>query len=141
LKEEGLMTQTTRRKALTAHQILKGGVLRELEIPEWGEDGDPGVVYLAEPRAGEMLEFAAKQEQLGEEMSPEKTEHLIALIAQCIVDEKGKRIFSEDTAMQLQNVSISVFNRMANAITKMAEGVAAEGNASSEAETTASPID
>ena len=135
------MTQTTRRKALTAHQILKGGVLRELEIPEWGDGDEPGVVYLAEPKAGEMLEFAAKQEELGEEMSPEKTEQLMGLIARCIVDEKGKRIFTEDTAMQLQNVSISVFNRLAGAITKLAEGVTAEGNASSEAATTASPTD
>lgn len=135
--------KNVKKKALTAAQILSGGddAIRELEVPEWSQGDEVGVVYLADPKAGDVLEFAAKQELKKNDplADVDTTADLCTLIAKCIVDEKGERIFDESTAMDLKNASIRLFNRFASAVTELAEEAAAEGNESSEATDSASP--
>lgn len=134
-----------RKKALTAAQILSGGddSLQELEVPEWAQGEEVGVVYLAEPKAGDVLEFAAKQELKNDDKTSDvdMSEELVRLISKCVVDETGARIFDEEKAMELRNVSISVFNRFAGAVTAMADKATQGGNESSGVDGSASPTD
>lgn len=114
---------------LSKEDILGGGddPFTPLEIPELKKNGQAGIVHLRALPAGDMLAFAATP-------SESQNDALFTLIAKAVVNPDGTPIFNDSTDVDsLKSVSISVFNRLAQAILKMANastGVATEGEAS-----------
>lgn len=125
-------------RALSVDELLAGERVEELAVPELPKDGKPGIVYLRPPSAAAVLEFVEKAE------TPERHPALLRLMARSLVTPEGKPMFTEKNIDRIGEVSIGAFNRIATAVTAMAEaasGKAEEGNASSEAEDSASPTD
>jgi hypothetical protein len=111
---------------LTAEDIFSGGddPFVEVEIPELTKKGKPGIVYLRQLPAGDVLDFVAQSDE-------DKNEALLGLLAKAVVTADGSPLFTEEQARNLRSISIGVFNRLTREITAMAslgpEG--AEGNA------------
>ena len=111
-------------KALTAADLLRGGdnPYRKVEIPELTKDGDTGHVYVKDLPAGDVLVFTEMPE------GPERNEGMMFLIAKALVDEDGNPLFtSEEEVREIKNVSMNVFNRLAQEVTGV-RAEATEGN-------------
>lgn len=102
---------------LSAMDIFTGGDIpfKPLEIPELTKDGKVGMVYLKAPSAGDVLDFAAKSADTNTE-----TQHdaLIRMIAQCVVDQDGKRLFQDET--RVREIPFSIFSRLMAAVNDLA---------------------
>ena len=107
-------TGYNKKNLLNAARFLGGGDLTPLEIPEIeGEDGKPSVVLLKRPSAGRILSINATSEQAREDL-------LFKLIAECVVDEGGKRLFTETQEAELREIPATVFGRLTNALMDLA---------------------
>lgn len=121
-----------KRNLLNAARFLGGGDLTAIEIPEMlGEDGKPSVALLKRPSAGRVLSIRNAPETGGE-----REHFLFKLIAECVVDEDGKRIIPVDQEAQLPElISAVVWTRLANALMDLANAASLDagtaGNAPS----------
>jgi hypothetical protein len=113
------MTDTSKKQdnLLSVEDIFRGGddSLERLEIDELQKGGRPGVVYLRPLPAGEVLDFADKSEGEG------KNQALLEMIAKAVVHPDGSPMFGEEDTKRLREISIGAFNRLAKAVTKMAD--------------------
>lgn len=111
------MTKDEQSRLLTAEDILRGGEapLERLEIPELQKGGRPGVVHLRPLPAGAVLEFAQHEEGAARNAA------MLELIAHAVVTPEGKPLFTREQAAGLRELSIQAFNRLARAVTAMAQ--------------------
>jgi hypothetical protein len=79
---------------LTREQILAASDLRTepVPVPEWG--GEVLVAVLPGAERWDFDVWVTKQK-------PESTEHVVRLLALCLVDEQGARLFTEDDVKAL----------------------------------------
>lgn len=120
---------------LNRQQILRARDIRtqDVNVPEWG--GDVRVRgATAEEWDGYTQSLYTSKVIDGETVQQDNYANAKALlIVQCVVDEKGERIFTDDEAAALARKSASASKRIFDAIkelsgqTKQARGIA-EGN-------------
>ena len=118
---------------LTAEDFFSGGdePLNRLEIPELRKGGRPGVVFLKQLTAGELMEFKTAPADSQDEAN-------LKLVAGAVCDASGKQIFSSEA--DLKKLPMKAVNRIAKAVmddfTSKSDAV---GNESSGATGTDSP--
>lgn len=132
---------------LSAEDIFLGGddPFREVVLPEISKNGRPGVVYMRQLTAREVLRFSeATDQDVREKMQYE-------LIAKSMVTKDGVRIIADDQAHRLESMPSGAFMRLFNVTmslmgieigadaTLKLKGTTPEGNASGEAVPDASP--
>ncbi len=98
---------------LSREDIFKGGDIpfTPVEIPELDKDGRPGVVYLKQPAAGDVLDFA------GLEDGDERNDGILDMVRKVTVDSNGKQIFNANDEME--KLPLGVFTRISNAVLKL----------------------
>lgn len=94
-------------RTLSAADILKVVPPSILEIPELG-----GHVCVQQLPARDVIEFTRRTKE-------DRDDAMTQLIAACVVDDNGARIFNALEAADLLNTSIVVFNRLASAAVNM----------------------
>lgn len=133
------MTESTKKPEaiqLTAEDILRGGdSLERLELPELTKDGRPGVVFLRQLGAGDVIAFMDHAE------GAPRNRAILALMAKAVVTEQGEPVFADVDDDALGSMPMGVFNKLAGAVTAMANLGGEEGNELSEVNGDASPTD
>ena len=138
---------------LTADDLIRGGDQPSipLEIPEISQDGVPGIVYILRVSAGVVLDFADAIQ--ADDTS--KNAAVIEMISKVVVDKNGTLLFGgEEGIERIRRVPVQIFNRLAEAVTNMADtspdsdndndnedGDGSEGNESSGESGSALPTD
>lgn len=101
--------------ALSRDNILKhAGTLptKTIHVPAWvDEDGDDTVTV----RGMTVREFEVNQARLGEGTG----EATAALVARCVVDENGGRIFRDEDVKQIAELGFGEVNRIGQAISEL----------------------
>lgn len=101
--------------ALNADAILKHtGALetKPVHVPAWRDDtGDDTVIV----RGMTVREFEVNQATLG---SKEGTA-TAALVARCVVDENGRRVFTDDQVNQIAELGFRQINKIGQAISEL----------------------
>ncbi len=88
-----------------------------VEVPEWG-----GTVHVR------RLSYAELQEIGLEEGSRPSAEQVVRLVASCLADPRGERLFSDEDAPQLARADVGAFTRV------LLEALRVNGLASAELE-------
>jgi len=110
--------------SLSRESILGLSRPREIvDVPEWG-----GRVVITAMSLADRLDYERWAGQLGED----STDHIPGLLAFTMVDDEGRRLFTQDDIKALQNQSAAVIlrlNRIALQLNKLgdAEVSAAKG--------------
>jgi len=105
---------------LTKEQILTAQDLeyRDEKIPEWpDENGKPGIVRVWEITAEDKDAFEESisiLKQVGKKMKAEinRQNYRAKLVARCLGDENGNRLFSEKEVIRLGRKSAKVIDRL-----------------------------
>lgn len=93
-------------KTLTAADLLRGGGLRPIFIPQLG-----GQVYIKPLTAGAVLDYVAHD-------GKERLKAQINLVADALCDERGNLLFSREEALKLNQTRMDVFRLIAQEVTK-----------------------
>lgn len=96
---------------LTKDQILAADDLRteKVAVPEWGGD-----VYIRQMSGREQDKFEA--ECRGKNGGPNLINMRARMVAACLVDSEGKKLFTDEDVIKLSNKSGSVLNRLIDKI-------------------------
>lgn len=108
--------------ALSREQVIRAIEARgretvPVEVPEWG-----GTVFVR------RLSYAELQEIGLEEGARPSAEQVVRLVAACLADEQGQRLFSDEEAPQLARADVGAFTRV------LLEALRVNGLASAELE-------
>lgn len=100
------------KKALTKKAILDSEdlPLREVDVPEWG-----GVVYLRGMTGEERAAYedeTVKLDHRGQMREFDVRRFRISMVARCLVDEKGDRIFTDKEMAALNKKSGVIIDRL-----------------------------
>jgi hypothetical protein len=98
-------------KALSAAELLRGGEVEVIEIKN-----PPGVIYLRQPSAKMVMDFAALEKS-------QQTGKLFELMEQIVTDEAGDLLFSGENAGKLNDAPMGVFAAVAVRFNEMAAGL------------------
>ena len=98
---------------LTREQILESLDLpmRDVEVPEWG-----GTVRVATLSAFDRIEWEQQTFPNGE---VDSKRYATALVARCVVDENGTRLFTDDDIEALGRKSLRALNRVRDVATRL----------------------
>lgn len=87
----------------------------EVEVPEWD-----GTVIVRGLTGRERDEFeASMMEQRGKKMVPNVANVRAKLVVKCVVDETGKRLFTDQDANEMGEHSAAAVNRIYEAASKL----------------------
>lgn len=98
---------------LTREQILESLDLPTtvVEVPEWG-----GAVHVTTLSAFDRIEWEQQTFPNGE---VDSKKYATALVARCVVDESGARLFTDEDIEALGRKSLRALNRVREAATKL----------------------
>lgn len=124
-------TGTDEGRLLNADDIILGGegnLPQRMELKSVVKDGRPGVVWLLQPPAKDVIMFS--------QAPPEgRVAAMVQLLAKSVVNRDGTRMFTDEKARQLSDINTSVFTELSTAVTEMMNEInAAAGGEEQEAE-------
>lgn len=120
---------------------IRRGVLKSTVVEGLTEDGRPGVIYYKSPPAGMTMDFLNTPDrddgsEEGNRARYERMEKMMTLAANSLMTPDGEPMFTLDEMREVPIDSVMAI------VTAISSARNAEGNASSEAETSsASPTD
>lgn len=123
-------TESDEGRLLTADDIILGGegnLPQRLELESVIKDGRPGVVWLQQPPAKDVIAF-------GLAPKAERVAAMAPLLGKSVVNRDGTRMFSDEKARQLQDINISVFTELSVAVTEMMNEINAAAGGEEEIE-------
>ena len=104
---------------LSMDEILKGGddPYTRLEVPGLSKNGKPGVVYIRQAQAAQIIAFAAMTEG-----SPERKQEQFRLVGAALVTKDGRPIFDEGEWHRVGEMPVGAFTTILKAVTEEATG-------------------
>lgn len=106
-------------KLLSKDQILGGDRKKTVDVPikEWGGDVRLQELSASDRDMWENESFVLNAEGTGAKFNPKHAR--ARLVVRCIVDDKGKRMFTDDEVAAIGSLSASTVQRLFNAARKL----------------------
>lgn len=104
---------------LTKDQIIKADKKKTIDVPvkEWGGDVRLQELSASDRDMWENESFVLNAEGTGAKFNPKHAR--ARLVVRCIVDDKGKRLFTDDEVAAIGSLSASTIQRLFNAARKL----------------------